>query len=59
MMMNGNSRWELPWKLDAHSDEIGHMLQVAMTQLALKSELTRCTPRLELKWRQMLTQCLP
>ena len=56
---DGNSRWELPWKLDAHFDEIEHTLQVAMTQLALKSEMTQCTPRLELEGRQVLTQCLP
>ena len=30
-----------------------------MTQLALKSELTRCTPRLESEGRQVLSQCLP
>ena len=60
MMMTGTqTRWELPWKLDAHFDEIEHLLQVAMTQLALKSELARCTPRLELEGRQVLTQCLP
>ena len=56
---DGNSRWELPWKLDAHFDEIEHLLQVAMTQLALKSELAQCTPRLESDGRQVLTQSLP
>ena len=45
---DGNSRWELPWKLDAHFDEIDLSVKVAMTQLALKSELAQCTPRPEL-----------
>ena len=56
---DGNSRWEHPWKLDAHFDEIEHSVQVAMTQLALKSELTQCTPRPELDGRQLLlAQCI-
>ena len=48
-------------KLDAHSDEIEHLLQVAMTQLALKSELTQCTPRLVQGQRKLLVlaQCTP
>ena len=29
---DGNSRWELPWKLDAHFDEIEHSVKVTMTE---------------------------
>ena len=48
---DGNSLWELPWKLDAHFDEIEHSVKVTMTQLALKSELAQCTSRPELDGR--------
>ena len=55
-----NSRWELPWKLDAHFDEIEHPVKVAMTQLALKSELAQCTPRPELDGKSLvLAQYIP
>ena len=46
-------------ELDAHFDEIEHSVQVAMTQLALKSELAQCTPRPELDGRQVQTQSTP
>ena len=52
---DGSSRWELPWNLDAHFDEIEQSVQVAMTQLVWKSELAHCTPRPELDGRQVQT----
>ena len=43
----------------AHFDEIEHSVKVAMTQLALKSELAQCTPRPELDGKQvLLAKCI-